>query len=200
MASHMSDQSCISAPEAGNEAMATRLPRVPDAVDEQAFAESTDVDLTLSTAGRQRLSKQAVQLLQNASRPPIPKLRPAGGRSRRLLCVTRLADIVLDVLNRLRWDPCYDSSDYIIGYVERFEGIAELPLDSWLNETTDEDFIPQHRIRYYKRVSDQRLVWARDTKVDEVFGSGVGSQTNGGAGVWKREICTYFFCIAPADP
>jgi uncharacterized protein (UPF0248 family) len=71
------------------------------------------------------------------------------------------------VLKRLRWDPRIDIADFTIGYLERFEGIKEIPLQDWISETSEEDFIPQHRIRYFKLNSDQEIVCHR------VFGSGL---------------------------
>lgn len=77
-----------------------------------------------------------------------------------------------DVLNRLRWDPSLDSGDYIVGYEDRFVGAMERGLESWKSEQTDEEFIPQHRILYFKRKSDQVIVWERRTRTDLLFGSG----------------------------
>ncbi|KAM7196364.1 hypothetical protein V8F20_007023 [Naviculisporaceae sp. PSN 640] len=56
-----------------------------------------------------------------------------------------------DVMNRLKWDPQIDSSEYIIGYEDRFLGARERPLSAWKTEQTDEEFIPLHRILYFKR-------------------------------------------------
>lgn len=78
-----------------------------------------------------------------------------------------------DVMNRIRWDPEIDSGDYIIGYEDRFLGIMERPLDQWKTEQTDEEFIPQHRIMFFKRASDGVVAWDRRTRRDEIFGSGV---------------------------
>ncbi|KAI1381887.1 hypothetical protein F4677DRAFT_439694 [Hypoxylon crocopeplum] len=86
------------------------------------------------------------------------KLRPAG-----------------DVLNRLRWDQAMDSGDYIVGYEDRFSGAMERSVDSWKSETTHEEFIPEHRIIYFKRKSDGTVVWDREGRRDEIFGSGVSS-------------------------
>ncbi|KAL7629033.1 hypothetical protein AAE478_000551 [Parahypoxylon ruwenzoriense] len=80
-----------------------------------------------------------------------------------------------DVLSRLRWDQSLDSSDYIVGYEDRFSGVMERPVDSWKSETTDEEFIPEHRIMYFKRKSDGMIVWDRHERRDEIFGSGVSS-------------------------
>lgn len=50
----------------------------------------------------------------------------------------------------------------------------EIPLDRWKSEQTDEEFIPQHRILYFKQKADGRVVWDREARRDEIFGSGVG--------------------------
>ncbi|KAI1881385.1 hypothetical protein JX265_000211 [Neoarthrinium moseri] len=78
-----------------------------------------------------------------------------------------------DVINRIRWDPNMDSSDYIVGYEDRFLGIMERELDQWKAEQTDEEFIPQHRIMFFKRKSDAVVVWDRQSRRDHIFGSGV---------------------------
>lgn len=91
------------------------------------------------------------------------KQRPTTGRFR----------TALDVMNRLRWDANMDAGDYIVGYEDRFVGARERPLEQWKSEQTDEEFIPQHRILYFKRKSDGSIVWERRTRIDQVFGSGV---------------------------
>jgi uncharacterized protein (UPF0248 family) len=78
-----------------------------------------------------------------------------------------------DVMNRLRWDEKLDSTEYIVGYEDRFAGAMEKTLDSWKSEQTDEEFIPQHRILYFKRKSDGVVVWERSTRTDLIFGSGL---------------------------
>ncbi|KAF3064256.1 Poly(A) polymerase alpha-A [Daldinia childiae] len=80
-----------------------------------------------------------------------------------------------DVLNRLRWDQAMDSSDYIIGYEDRFSGAMERSVDSWKSDTTHEEFIPEHRILYFKRKSDGTIVWDKEERRDEIFGSGASS-------------------------
>jgi uncharacterized protein (UPF0248 family) len=79
----------------------------------------------------------------------------------------------VDALNRIRWDVGMDSSDYLVGYEDRFIGAQEKALDSWRTEQTDEEFIPQHRILYFKRKSDGVVVWDRRSRVDTLFGSGM---------------------------
>jgi uncharacterized protein (UPF0248 family) len=97
-----------------------------------------------------------------------PKKAPAGK------ITTKKLRPATDVLNRLRWDPNLDSGDYVIGYEDRFLGTREMVLDRWKTEQTDEEFIPQHRIVYFRRRSDGVVVWERETRKDEIFGSGVG--------------------------
>jgi len=78
-----------------------------------------------------------------------------------------------DVMNRIRWDPQLDSNDFVVGYEDRFVGAREKALEAWKNEQTDEEFIPQHRILYFKRKSDGEVLWERRTRKDEIFGSGL---------------------------
>ena len=90
---------------------------------------------------------------------PVPgrKLRPA-----------------LDVINRIKWDPSLDSGDFLIGYEDRFKGIREMDVGKWKMEQTDLEFIPLHRVAYFKRRSDGVVVWDRETKNDLLFGNIVG--------------------------
>ncbi|KAH8836019.1 hypothetical protein DL96DRAFT_1576408 [Flagelloscypha sp. PMI_526] len=81
----------------------------------------------------------------------------------------------IDVLNRLLWDPDIKSSDFVVGYEDRFRGVMEMPITSWKREIEDEAFIPLHRIVYFRRKSDDVRVWDRKTRKDLLFGSGAGS-------------------------
>ncbi|KAM0199583.1 hypothetical protein ACHAPA_006894 [Fusarium lateritium] len=78
-----------------------------------------------------------------------------------------------DVLNRIRWDANFDPSDYVVGYEDRFLGARERAVEQWKSEQTDEEFIPQHRILYFKRRNDNVIVWERRTRIDDIFGSGI---------------------------
>ncbi|PYH87725.1 hypothetical protein BO71DRAFT_404431 [Aspergillus ellipticus CBS 707.79] len=77
-----------------------------------------------------------------------------------------------DIINRIIWDDAFDTANYIIGYEDRFEGRLEAGFASWKKETTDEEFIPQHRILYIKRSSDGEVVWDRRRRIDKIFLSG----------------------------
>jgi uncharacterized protein (UPF0248 family) len=84
-----------------------------------------------------------------------------------------------DVLHRLRWDPNLDPAEYIIGYEDRFLGARETGLEKWKTEQTDEEFIPQHRILYFKKMGAEsgtgEVVWERAKRIDRIFGSGAGA-------------------------
>ncbi|KAH7327859.1 hypothetical protein B0I35DRAFT_415915 [Stachybotrys elegans] len=82
-----------------------------------------------------------------------------------------------NVMSRIRWDASMDASNYVVGYEDRFSGAQEKALEDWKSEQTDEEFIPQHRILYFKRRSDRVIVWERRTRLDNVFGSGVTSRS-----------------------
>lgn len=79
-----------------------------------------------------------------------------------------------DILSRLRHDPELSSQTFTIGYIDRHSPeIMELPLSSWKGgDVTDEEFIPLHRILWFKRDSDGRKVWDRKERLDIIFGSG----------------------------
>jgi len=82
----------------------------------------------------------------------------------------------------MRWDSGLDMENFTIGYLERFAGIKEMPMSEWIRETSDEDFIPQHRIKYFKRSSDGEVVWDREGRLDKIFGSGLTGQLAGNPG------------------
>ena len=78
-----------------------------------------------------------------------------------------------DVFNRLFWDEKYSVEDYLVGYEDRFKGVKEMILASWKRECTDEEFIPFHRVVYFREKGvDGKIVWDRRTRVDLIFGSG----------------------------
>ncbi|RDA95550.1 hypothetical protein CP533_1220 [Ophiocordyceps camponoti-saundersi (nom. inval.)] len=117
--------------------------------DDDSMAEEDDNDDD-DNSNRKPPSKQS-----NIPNPLTGRFRPAS-----------------DVINRLRWDTALDATDYLIGYEDRFTGVREKDVDAWTSELTDDEFIPQHRIVYFKRKSDGRLVWDRRTRLDLLYKSG----------------------------
>ncbi|KAM3518108.1 hypothetical protein NHJ13051_008427 [Beauveria bassiana] len=126
--------------------------------DEEPALDSSDDKAGSSHAKSRRAATRHVKLNVPTSVKPedMGRFRPAS-----------------DVLNRLRWDRALDADDFIVGFEDRFAGPQEKALAQWKTEQTDEEFIPQHRILYFKRRSDDRVVWERKTRIDRIFGSGV---------------------------
>jgi uncharacterized protein (UPF0248 family) len=83
----------------------------------------------------------------------------------------------VDVYNRLMWDPkAGDKGAFIIGYEDRFKGLQEIGINAWKREIEDKEFvsmfetlsmgdadlsvqIPFHRVVYFKRKSDDTILW-----------------------------------------
>ena len=78
----------------------------------------------------------------------------------------------MDIFHRLRHDPTLGGQqNYFVGYQDRFtEKIKEIPLIKWKIDVTEKEFIPQHRIVYFKRY--EMIVWDRRSRLDLIFGSG----------------------------
>lgn len=144
-------------------------------VDHRNWEAYIKLDEDLDVEGAERRSKQAatVQSEWSASskstkKPATNQPRSAVGPKPQGMGKFRSA---ADVLNRLRWDATYDQNDFVVGYEDRFLGAMERGIDDWKSEQTHEEFIPQHRILYFKRKSDGVLVWERRMRMDLVFGS-----------------------------
>ncbi|KAF5011118.1 hypothetical protein FDECE_2746 [Fusarium decemcellulare] len=109
---------------------------------------------------------------------PVGKKSAAASHGSRAAAVSRTPGLgkfrtAADVLNRLRWDDGFDANDFIVGYEDRFLGPRERAVEQWKSEQTDEEFIPQHRILYFKRKSDGIIMWERRSRIDDIFGSGI---------------------------
>jgi hypothetical protein len=75
-----------------------------------------------------------------------------------------------DVYNRIMWDTArYDPASFVIGYLDRFDGMMEIALDEFVPIDKGGD-IAYHRV-YYFRQGDV-VVWDRNNRIDNVFGSG----------------------------
>ncbi|RVD89100.1 uncharacterized protein DFL_000121 [Arthrobotrys flagrans] len=77
-----------------------------------------------------------------------------------------------EVFNRLKWDSKYDASAYVIGYEDRFRGVLEIGVDKWKTEMSDEEFVPMHRVVYFKDRKTGEMLWDREKRIDKIFGSG----------------------------
>ena len=124
-----------------------------------------------TSASRSRAKKARKAAHHNES--PKPSLRPAK-----------------DILSRIRHDPSLNEADFVVGYIDRHAPeMMEMDVSSWkggVADVTDEEWIPQHRIMYFRKKNDEegRRVWDRATRLDKLFGSGV-LNTNAIEEVWE---------------
>lgn len=115
-------------------------------------------------------------------RPSTPrarakKARKAAHRTRESKPLLRPAK---DILSRIRHDPSLKESDFVVGYNDRHAPeIMEMDVSAWKGggDVTDEEWIPQHRIVYFRRKGEGdekgERVWDREKRLDRLFGSGV---------------------------
>ena len=77
-----------------------------------------------------------------------------------------------DVLHRILWDGQFDADTVMVGYEDRHEGIQELAASQWQRDTTDEYWIPMHRIRYFRVLTPDGsnvTLWDRKERIDLIF-------------------------------
>ena len=127
-------------------------------VDEWIWPQTTATPLTFTSTSEDAISSYdflidaPTDIKEEVSTQTSTKLRPAS-----------------DVLSRLRWDPEVDSGDFVVVYLDRFAGFKEISLDQWKSDTSDDEFIPQHRIAAFKQRSTGEIVWHRAEKIDKIF-------------------------------
>ena len=121
------------------------------------FTESHPKRPKINSKARAKKVRKAQIQAQSAAQPTHRSLRPA-----------------LDILSRIRHDPSLEEEDFIVGYSDRHTDVKELPVTLWKGDVTDEEFIPQHRILYFRRQADGVKVWDRAERLDLIFGSGKG--------------------------
>lgn len=68
-----------------------------------------------------------------------------------------------DVFNRLRFDPAYNTEDFVIGCINRQAGIVEIPVTEWKDQEK------QDCIAYFKDIKKGEVVWDRVSKIDLLF-------------------------------
>ena len=134
-------------------------------INEQANSSSSDSSSEARPAkgpsrARAKKARKIQQKIISGSQPKRPSLRPAK-----------------DILSRIRHDPALDEDDFIVGYHDRHADVMEMPVKSWTGggDFTEEEWIPQHRILYYRRKGENgEKVWDRKERIDLLFGSGIG--------------------------
>ncbi|KAL8689849.1 MAG: hypothetical protein Q9218_004569 [Villophora microphyllina] len=112
---------------------------------------------TMAKATRAQARKARKKKSRKTADKEAPYLRPAQ-----------------DVLHRIKHDSAIQVSDYVVGYSDRHVGTMEKAVEDWTVEgVEEEEFIPMHRIEYFKRLSDNHIIWHREMKIDELFRTGV---------------------------
>jgi uncharacterized protein (UPF0248 family) len=74
------------------------------------------------------------------------------------------------ILNRLKWDDGFESKEYAVVYEDRHDGLMEIGVDLWTTESTEEHFIPMHRIRSIRKKTTGQTVWHREERIDLISG------------------------------
>ena len=119
------------------------------------------------------------QSLFPARKPSLPRSRAKKARTAAHQTQQRKPPLrpAKDILSRIRHDPVLDESEWIVGYHDRLEGVVEMDVSSWNRggDFTDEEWIPQHRILYFRKRTDEsdRRMWDREARLDRLFGSGL---------------------------
>ena len=146
--------------EAGDDMIPLHLSAAENASADDSESSTTPSPSHNSTISRSRAKK--VRKAAHHSQSSKPSLRPAK-----------------DILSRIRHDPSLKESDFIVGYIDRHEPeMMEMDVLAWkggVADFTDEEWIPQHRIMYFRKKGDEegRRIWDRATRLDRLFGSGV---------------------------
>ena len=127
---------------------------------EESFSSDDSLPLRSKRTSKSRAkkSRKIEQSLKSSTKISERPLRPAQ-----------------DILSRLRYDPVLSAQSFTVGYIDRHAPEPmEMPLQSWKgNDVTDEEFVPMHRVLYYKRDADGVKVWDRRERLDLIFGSGL---------------------------
>lgn len=166
----------------------TKQPQIPE-YSEDISSDSSTSPSRKPSMPRSRAKKQRKAAHQNQQSKPL--LRPAK-----------------DILSRIRHDASLDEAEFVVGYHDRHApDVIEMDVSAWKGggDFTDEEWIPQHRILYFRKKDDVdgRKVWDRATRLDRLFGSGVvvadqpekddkevGSGVQSGASSQEREEIT----------
>lgn len=77
-----------------------------------------------------------------------------------------------EVIHRIQWDPSLNAPDFLVVYLDRFAGLASVPLTEFAEMMAGpETVIPQHRIERICYKTVQQAVWDKRRRLDYVFNS-----------------------------
>jgi len=128
-----------------------------DSIDYSSLEPSQSTQKPSISKARAKKARKAAQ--QEINQTSNPSLRPAK-----------------DIISRIRHDPSLIEDDFIIGYHDRHAPeVMEMTVSSWKGDVTDEEWVPQHRIAYFRKKVDEsgRRMWDRGQRLDRFFGSGL---------------------------
>lgn len=80
------------------------------------------------------------------------------------------------IFHRIHWDVSIPKDQVLIGYLDRFIGIVEVPFNKWKG-VDEHEGVPMHRIRYFKL--NGQIVWDREKKIDLLTGGTIGAGSDG---------------------
>jgi len=69
-----------------------------------------------------------------------------------------------EIYKKIKHNPEVDSSEYIIGYMDRFTGMQEIPFDDFLVDKLNPKGVPLHRVWYFKH--NNVMIWDREKRID----------------------------------
>jgi uncharacterized protein (UPF0248 family) len=69
-----------------------------------------------------------------------------------------------EVLNHMKFDEKYEIGDFVVGYIDRKEGILEKSMQEW------DRFGQEELMAYIKDVKSDEIIWDKARKIDLVFG------------------------------
>nr|CAB3260711.1 uncharacterized protein LOC100175594 [Phallusia mammillata] len=124
-----------------------------------------------STSQKEQKPLQKIRLAAVFDKPPAPVKTPTCQKKPPMKTAH-------DVINRVKWDESLSPDEFCVGYTDRFDGLVEKPFAdfNWDIDIAgvgpDIFCIPQHRIQYFKR--NDRVVWDKSKRLDNVFGSTKG--------------------------
>jgi len=67
-----------------------------------------------------------------------------------------------DVYNRIKWDNVWNEEEFVVGYIDRFDGIMEVPFSEFAMVEA-----PFHRVQYFSR--NNEILWDRRSRLDKIF-------------------------------
>ena len=74
-----------------------------------------------------------------------------------------------EVLNRMKFDEKYDIGGFVVGYIDRKEGILERSVGEW------EEFGREELMAYVKNTKSGEIVWDKARRIDLVLGGRGGA-------------------------